>query len=756
VNQTPVEATIARESLGGRFRGTLRLALVFLAGASGYLAGLHSGQPANAPSRTVDITITQFGKPLHLQLSAGVFGVAVILAVMLLIALVVRSSITVRRHRRNAAAAKRGLEQEIGARGETEHALLESQERTRSIVDAALDAIITMDDKGKIAEFNPSAERLFGYRRQDVVGRPLADAIIPDHLRESHRTGLARYLATGEAAILGRRLELSARRADGSGIDVELTVTRVPGTPPMFAGFIRDLSDRKRAEVTRGLLASIVESSDDAILSTTVEGLITSWNVGAQQLYGYSAEEIMGEPVSRLTPQSGQQEDATILSRVRRGESVRHHETLGAHKDGHPIDVSLAVSPLRGGTGAIIGASRIARDISVRRLLEQQLRQSQRIEAVGRLAGGIAHDFNNILSAIIGFAELVRPAVTIAEASADLRQVIDAAERGAALTRQLLAFSRQQLLQPQVLDLNDVVREMQPLLTRLIGEDITLQDALDSSLGPVRADKSQIEQIIMNLAVNARDAMPNGGHLTIETANVYLDEHYVRDGHTGAAMGPHVMIAVTDTGSGIDPATQDRIFEPFFTTKELGKGTGLGLSTVFGIVKQSGGSIWVYSEPGRGTTFKIYLPRHEGRVIERTPTPAVPTAAVGARGAGTVLLVEDDEAIRTLVIRLLRGAGYSVLDAKTGPDGLNEYRSHTGSISLILTDLVLPGFGGRELVKQLSEQGEVLPPVLYMSGYTADAMSAQSVLESGAAFIEKPFTLEALLSKVRETLGVAS
>jgi CheY-like chemotaxis protein len=287
----------------------------------------------------------------------------------------------------------------------------------------------------------------------------------------------------------------------------------------------------------------------------------------------------------------------------------------------------------------------------------------------------------------------------------------------------------------------------------LIGEDVALQSVLDPSLGSVRADKSQIEQIIMNLAVNARDAMPNGGRITIETANIYLDEGYVRDGHHGASTGPHVMIAVTDTGIGMDRATVERIFEPFFTTKEMGKGTGLGLSTVFGIVKQSGGSIWVYSEPGRGTTFKIYFPRHEGRVTERTPASG---SSVGARGSGTVLVVEDDDSIRSLVTRVLRGAGYGVLEANSGPQGLDVYALSAGSISLVLTDLVLPGFGGRALVRQIRERGGPLPPVLYMSGYTAEAMSAQQVLEVTEAFIEKPFTPTALLAKVRETLGATT
>jgi signal transduction histidine kinase/ActR/RegA family two-component response regulator len=409
--------------------------------------------------------------------------------------------------------------------------------------------------------------------------------------------------------------------------------------------------------------------------------------------------------------------------------------------------MSVVVSPLADQRGRIPRFVLIATDVTHQRNLEAELQRAQKLEAVGRLAGGIAHDFNNLLTAITGFTRFaltdlpedspVRP---------DLEQALLAAERAGALTHQLLAFSRQQVLQPQVLNLNEVVENVEPMLRRVIGEDIRIHLALSDALGSVRADRGQLEQVLVNLVVNARDAMPQGGVLTIETSDVELDAGPAAASQTGAP-GPHVMLAVTDTGVGMSAATRDRIFEPFFTTKETGHGTGLGLATVFGIVRQSGGSIWVYSEPGQGSTFKIYLPRYDGPAeVARTPTPvSVPTVS------GRVLLVEDDPAVRSIAARVLRSAGYDVVEATTGREGLTVYASLGGRVDLVLTDLVLPELGGRAMVASLIANG-MTTPVVYMSGYTAEAMSAQSVLEPGDLFVEKPFTPESLLSKVREAM----
>ena len=383
---------------------------------------------------------------------------------------------------------------------------------------------------------------------------------------------------------------------------------------------------------------------------------------------------------------------------------------------------------------------------------DQQLRQSQRMEAIGQLTGGIAHDFNNLLTAIIGFGELLQADLKLAPPhNSYLDEVIKAGQRAAALTMQLLAFSRRQVLQPEILDLNGVVEEMDRLLQRVIGEPIDLVTLLAPALGRVSADKSQVEQIILNLAVNARDAMPQGGKLTIETGNVELDEANVR-AHPAGEPGAYVMLAVTDSGIGMDAETQARIFEPFFTTKEQGKGTGLGLATVYGIVKQSGGYIWVYSEPGQGTTFKVYLPRVEEDATVQGPG-ATPSPV--ATGSETVLVVEDEAGVRMLTTEVLKARGYTVLAASTPGEAQAISEAHAGPIELLLTDMVLPEMGGRELAATLTAARREMA-VLYMSGYTTDAALRHGVTDGGVAYLEKPFTPTTLMVKVREVLQTAA
>ncbi len=382
------------------------------------------------------------------------------------------------------------------------------------------------------------------------------------------------------------------------------------------------------------------------------------------------------------------------------------------------------------------------------RASEQQLRQSQKLEAVGQLAGGIAHDFNNLLTVINGNSHLLLRGLSEETHRDRVEEIKRAGERAAQLTRQLLAFSRKQVLQPTLLDLNSVVPDMDKLLRRLIGADIDLRTVLDAELRRVKADPGQIEQVLMNLAINARDAMPRGGKLTIQTANVRLDEHYAR-GHVAVEPGPYVMLAVSDTGHGMDAETQAHIFEPFFTTKEKGKGTGLGLSTVYGIVKQSGGNVWVYSEVGRGTTFKIYLPSVEEIAEQRAPESASPTLT--SKGMETVLLVEDEETVRNLARDILGINGYRVLTAGSGGAAMRLCEQHAGPIHLLLTDVVMPQMSGRELAERAAAIRPAMK-VLYMSGYTDDSIVHHGVLDEGVAFLEKPFTPDALARKVRETL----
>ncbi len=379
---------------------------------------------------------------------------------------------------------------------------------------------------------------------------------------------------------------------------------------------------------------------------------------------------------------------------------------------------------------------------------QDQLRQAQKMEAVGRLAGGVAHDFNNLLTAIMGYSDLLMSGLAEGDPRrGDLEQIKHAADRAASLTRQLLAFSRRQVLQPRVLDLNAVVGSIEKMLQRLIGEDIDLVTVLDPALGRVKADPGQLEQILMNLAVNARDAMPQGGKLTIETTNVELDGAYAGQ-HVAVRPGSYVMMAVSDTGCGMDAETRSHLFEPFFTTKEVGKGTGLGLATVYGIVKQSGGSIWAYSEPGRGATFKIYLPRFEESAGAQVVV-APPAKSVG--GSETILLVEDDEAVRSLAGDVLQRHGYTVLEARHGAEALVISERHAGPIALMLTDVVMPGKRGHEVAGQLAA-GRPDMKVLYMSGYTDNGIVHQGVLDAGMAFLAKPFTPSALARKVREVL----
>ncbi|MGC4088070.1 MAG: ATP-binding protein [Polyangiaceae bacterium] len=394
-----------------------------------------------------------------------------------------------------------------------------------------------------------------------------------------------------------------------------------------------------------------------------------------------------------------------------------------------------------------VGVMVLSIDITEGRKLEEQLRHSQKMEAVGRLAGSVAHDFNNLLSVVLSYSVLVlaelKPVDPLRE---DILAIHRAGERAAELTQQLLAFSRRQVLEPRVVRLNEIVRDSERMLQRLLGEDIELLTNLDRGLANVKVDPGQMDQVIMNLAVNARDAMPHGGKLTIETSNAFLDESYVAD-HFGASSGPHVMLAVSDTGVGMDKATQSRIFEPFFTTKESGKGTGLGLSTVFGIVQQSGGSIWVYSEPGGGTTFKVYLPV-AGDDAERAPESVRPETL---RGSETILLVEDDDDVRRVAREILRRHGYHVIDTKNAGEALLECERHARTIHLLLTDVIMPRMNGRELAERLTKLRPDLR-VLYMSGYTENVIVHHDILDSGISYVQKPLVPDALALRVRSVL----
>ena len=506
-------------------------------------------------------------------------------------------------------------------------------------------------------------------------------------------------------------------------------------------------AERNRIAERLSQLASMIDCSSDAIIVYTLDGLIVSWNTAAEAIYGYSAGEMLGRQRNLLLEPDQPDDLPRIVGTLKRGESVKRFETVHVRKGGQRIDVSMTISPVKDAREQVIGAAAIARDVSDRKHLEKQLRQAQRMEAIGQLSGGIAHDFNNLLTIINGCCELLEPELP---QSGPIRkncdQIRKAGEKAASLTKQLLAFSRQQVLEPRVLDLNAVVLDLEKMLKRVIGEDIELRTVSDRSLGTVKADRSQIEQVIMNLIVNARDAMPNGGRLTIETANVVVDEAFARR-HRPQKPGPYVRLSVRDTGIGMDAETQARIFEPFFTTKEVGKGTGLGLSTAYGVMRQSGGHIWASSQLGQGTTFEIYLP-----VVNETARNEKP--GVGpenlARGKETILLVEDEEVLRELTRDLLVGNGYAVLEAESPQKAIQIASRHTGPIDLLLTDVVMPHMNGRALAQELTAVRPQMK-VLYMSGY-AGFMQCQ-VADSESMLLAKPFGREVLLRKIRDTLA---
>jgi signal transduction histidine kinase/ActR/RegA family two-component response regulator len=447
-------------------------------------------------------------------------------------------------------------------------------------------------------------------------------------------------------------------------------------------------------------------------------------NVAAAELFGYSRDEFRGMPIQSI--RTGEQSYRTKSRRIIEVESAPHEIEYGRRA------AELVV----------------LMDVTERQKLEEQLRQSQKMEAVGMLAGGVAHDFNNLLTIITGYSQLILNNLKKDDPNRQsAEQIMKAGERAAALTRQLLAFSRRQVLQPKVLDVNRLIGTLTTMLRRLIGEDIDLQLGLREGVGQVNADPGQIEQVLMNLVVNARDAMPHGGTLMIETANVELDENYTRT-HTPVKTGPYVMIAVSDTGTGMDEATKAHAFEPFFTTKGPGRGTGLGLSTVFGIVRQSGGAVDIYSAPGRGTSAKVYLPRiNQPEILESEES-----RSQAAKGHETILIAEDDEMVRSLVKTTLSNSGYTVLDADGAADAQKISENYRGTIDLLITDVVMPKVNGRDLAARIIRRRGGLK-VLYMSGYTDGAVVSNGILDKEIAFLQKPFTPAALTDKVREVLG---
>jgi PAS domain S-box-containing protein len=494
-------------------------------------------------------------------------------------------------------------------------------------------------------------------------------------------------------------------------------------------------------------LRAIIQSSPLAIYTLGRAGTVLTWNAAAERLYGWRADEVLGRPL----PTTPEGEQLVLRNNVLGGQALTGMEVVRRRKDGSSITINLSLAPLHGPGGAIVGVLAIAADLTALRQLEMQYRQSQKVEAVGQLAGGIAHDFNNILTAILSTTQLLlRDLPRGATARQDVEEIAGSARRAAGLTRQLLAFSRRQVLELKALDLNALVRNQERMLRRLISEQAELRIDVAPDLGTVRADAGQLEQVLLNLVVNACDAMPLGGVITISAKNVNVDRPYVEQ-HVPVLPGHYVLLSVHDTGIGMDASTKAHLFEPFFTTKEPGKGTGLGLATVYGIVKQSGGYIWAVSEPKQGATFKIYLPRSE----EAAALLDTPVSAPSLNGKETVLLVEDQGDVLRIMRRGLEALGYTVLAAKGGPEALALAARHEGTIDLLVTDVVMPGMNGRDLAQGLSATRPETK-VLYVSGYPDQTIVHQGLLAPGLAFLQKPFAPDALARKIREVLRPVS
>ena len=654
-----------------------------------------------------------------------------------------------------AEAARRTLLSVVEDQKRAEDALRESAQRIRLLLDSINEGLYGVDTQGNCAFVNRACLQMLGYDKEEaLLGRHIHELI--HHTRPDGTPCSAEECRMYEALRRSAETHVDDEvfwRRDGSSFPVEYWSHpmycdgRVVGAVATFF----DITERRRTAESHVRLATAVEQAAEAIMITDTNATIFYVNPAFEKITGYTREEAIGQNPRILS--SGRQDAAFYrdLWETLLGGNVWQGRFVNRKKNGALYTEEATISPVRDAAGAIINYVAVKRDITEDLNLQAQLTQAQKMESVGRLAGGVAHDFNNILQVILGNAQLaVEQAGHGDPVRIDLEEIQGAAQRAADLTRQLLAFASKQVITPQTLDFNETVEGMLKMLRRLIGENIELVWTPRAGLWPIRMDPSQIDQILANLCVNARDAIDGVGTVHIATENVHVDELQLAR-HEEFLPGDYVVLLVSDTGGGMDKETQARIFEPFFTTKAVGKGTGLGLATVFGIVRQNHGHIGVYSEPGQGTTFRIHLPRYLGadaaQLVEGPATPA-------ARGCETVLLVEDDAAILNMSGRMLRGLGYTVLAAATPEAALRMAEEHAGEIHLLMTDVVMPGMNGRELAEQLKARRPNLKS-LFMSGFTADVISIHGVLDEGVQFIQKPFSMEDLAAKLREALDSA-
>jgi|GEM_PF-463358 len=643
----------------------------------------------------------------------------------------------------------------------SQQTLQENQLRLAGIINSAMDAIITLDADQQIVLFNQAAEKMFGYSVNEILGQPV-DTLIPPDRRQPHRHHISQFAQTGTTARQMDNLgELSGYRRDGTEFPIEASISKIKTAGQTFFTIIlRDITHRKEAEQAieqhrleieeqQKFLRQIIDSNPNLIFVKDREGRFLLVNQAVADQFGAPVEEIIGKTDTDFNPNPEQvaffHKIDKLVFETGQEQFVSEEKVTDVHGQVHWMQT--VKRPIFDKNGQVVRLLGVAVDITERKQLEERLRQSQKMQAVGQLAGGVAHDFNNILTVITGYTEmlLLKHENEDDPDYKDIRQIKKMADRATSLTRQLLAFSRRQVLQPEVININEVISNIEKMLRRLISENIELVIDLSPDVGQIQADQGQLEQIIINLAINARDAMPKGGQLTIQTANIELgDDDAAR--FPEMSPGPYVMFSITDTGQGIDAETQARIFEPFFTTKEVGEGTGLGLSMVHGIVQQSNGHIEVQSEPQHGATFTIYLPR---LTAEKSSDPRPNLRQATVRGTETILLVEDEADVREMAQQALKNNGYTVLTAQHGPEAMETCKKQPGVIDLLIADVILPGgITGPELAEYLHP---VYPGMktLFISGYTDNKLVQHSLSETDTAFLRKPFTPSELAQKIR-------
>jgi len=678
----------------------------------------------------------------------------------------------------NAAARHRKIEQ----------ARREREEQFRIAFEKAKDAIFWADPKtGLITNCNQAAEILLERKKINIIGQPQT-GLHPPAKAAYYASVFKKHIEKKGAA--DEEAEIITPSGKIKPVHITASIARI-GQKAFIQGIFRDITERKKAEekliqyqqhleeLVEGRTAELKKLNLDlqqelterkrsaealsererqfknlfqnvpaGIYRTTPDGKILMANQRLIQILGFSSFQELSDRNLENWGFASRNLRNRFKKMIDRDGEVINFESRWLNQENQAIYIRESAKAFRDPDGRVLYYEGIVEDISKQKQLEEQLHQSQKMEAVGRLAGGIAHDFNNLLTVILGNTELLMDMIPAADPKKkDLEEIKKSSERAASLTHQLLAFSRKQILQPKVLSLNEIIQNLEEMLHRLIGEDVDLAVSLDPNLDRTKADPGQLEQVIMNLVVNARDAMPTGGKLNIETANVELDADYAQQ-HTGAQPGPYVMLAVNDTGMGMDEKTQAQAFEPFFTTKEIGKGTGLGLSTVYGIIKQSGGSIWLYSEPGQGTSFKIYLQRIEEKIIV-SDSPETPEDIPW--GSETVLVVEDETSVRELLEEFLNKCGYEVLAARQAEEAVTICEHYKGPIHLLITDIIMPKMNGRQLAEYLTNHYPETR-VLYISGYTDDFVFRHGELEPDMDFLQKPFSFQTLMKKVRQVL----